>query len=110
MNITPFSFNHYRVIGTSNWTVPDLIKYLVSLQSARQPVEIERFRQIPAFPKEGTADQQENRGVTPKFRAADLYEPLDVFRKLDLPIIDWRRNDGKHRWKSSSKEGKLGTA
>jgi hypothetical protein len=34
-----------------------------------------------------------------------LYEPLDAFRNLGLPIIDWQGKDGKHRWRSNSEEG-----
>jgi len=98
------------MIKTGDWTTPDLIKYLVSVQSTLQSMEIERLRLTPAFPEEAAVEQSKNEDGTPKkvpkFRASDLYEPLDVFRSLGLPIIDWRGKDGKHRWRSSSEEGR----
>jgi hypothetical protein len=97
------------MIKTGDWTIPDLIKYLVSVQSTLQPIEIERLRLTPAFPEETTAQQDKNENgapkKVPKFKASDLYEPLDVFRNLGLPIIDWRGKDGKHKWRSNSEEG-----
>lgn len=97
------------MIKTGDWTIPDLMKYLVSVQSTLQPIEIERLRLTPAFPEEAIAEQNRNKDGTPKkvpkLKASDLYEPLDVFRSLGLPIIDWRSNDGKHKWRSTSEEG-----
>ena len=97
------------MIKTGDWTIPDLIKYLVSVQSTLQPLEIDRLRLTPAFPEEQTAEPNKNEGgapkKVPKFKASDLYEPLDVFRSLGLPIIDWRGKDGKHRWKPNTEEG-----
>lgn len=97
------------MIKTGDWTIPDLIKYLVSVQSTLQPIEIERLRLTPAFPEEATIEQPKNEDGTlkkvPKFRASDLYEPLDVFKSLGLPIIDWRGKDGKSKWRSNSEEG-----
>jgi len=97
------------MIKTGDWTIPDLIKYLVSVKSTLQQIEIDRLRLTPAFPEEATAGQNMNEGGTlvkaPKFKASDLYEPLDVFRSLGLPIIDWRGKDSKHKWRSNSEEG-----
>ena len=90
------------------WTVPDLIKDFVSAQSTLHPTEIGRFRLARAFPEEKTAKQNRREGRTlniPRFNASDLYEPLDVFRNLGLPIIDWRGKDGKHRWNPNTKGG-----
>lgn len=97
------------MIKTGDWTIPDLIKYLVSVQSTLQPIEIERLRLTPAFPEEAAVEQSKNGDETPrkvpKFKASDLYEPLEVFRSLGLPIIDWRGKDGNCKWRSSSEEG-----
>ena len=97
------------MIKTGDWTIPDLIKYLVSVQSTLQAIEIERLRLTPAFPEEAAVEQTKNEDGTPKkvpkFKASDLYEPLDVFRSLGLPIIDWRDKDGKNKWRSTSGEG-----
>ncbi|KAF9644423.1 hypothetical protein BDM02DRAFT_3272450 [Thelephora ganbajun] len=100
-----------RMIKTGDWTIPDLIKYLVSVQSTLQPLEIERLRLTPAFPEEATARQNKDEDGTPKkvpkFKASDLYEPSDVFRSLGLPVIDWQGKDDKHKWKSNSEEAKF---
>ena len=45
------------MIKTGDWTIPDLVKYLVSVRSALQTIEIEGLRLTPAFPEEGTAEQ-----------------------------------------------------
>jgi hypothetical protein len=34
----------------------------------------------------------------------DLYEPVDVFRELGLPVIDWGADN---RWRPSTDEGKF---
>jgi hypothetical protein len=108
-NDVAFLFNNCRMIKTGDWTIPDLVKYLVSVQSTLQPVEVERLRLTSAFPAEATAGQDRNEDGTPKkvpkFRASDLYEPLDVFRSLELPIIDWQTKEGRHKWRSNSEEG-----
>ena len=97
------------MVETGNWTIPYLIRYLVSIQHTLQPVEIEQLRDNPVFPEEATTEQNENEGCAPKevsrFKASDLYEPLDTFRNLGLPIINWRGKDGGHEWESDSKEG-----
>ena len=97
------------MIKTGDWTIPDLIKYLVSVQSTLKPIEIDRLRLTPAFPQETAAEQSKNEDGAPKkvlkLKASDLYEPLDVFRSLGLPIIDWRGKDGKHKWRFNSEEG-----
>ena len=108
-SIVLFSCNHYRMIETGSWAVPRLISYLVSIQSTLLPPEIETLQKNPAFPKEATVEQNKNEGSTlkkiPKLKPSDLYEPLDVFRDLGLPIIDWRGKDYKNEWRSDSKEG-----
>lgn len=102
------------MIKTGDWTIPDLVKYLVSVLSTLQPIEIDRLRLTPAFPEEATTGQDKSGdGIpkkVPKFKASDLYEPLDVFRSLELPIIDWQGKDGKQKWRSNSEEGTLNTA
>ena len=109
----PFSSNACRVTETDDWTTRDLIKYLVSIQP-QQPIDIRRFQSVPIFPKEVTGEQETNEDGTPKmaqrFKVAHLHQPLDVFRKLGLPIIDWEGNDGKYKWRPNSREGTPDTA
>lgn len=85
------------MIKTGDWTVADLIKYLVNVQSTLSVTEMERLQATFAFAKEGDTSEQKTR-----HRAADLYEPQDLFRHLGLPLIDWGANA---KWKGGSEEG-----
>ncbi|KAI0083802.1 hypothetical protein BDY19DRAFT_975723 [Irpex rosettiformis] len=94
-----------RMIKTGDWSIADLTKYLVAVQSTLTKEEIERLRLTPAFLKEKTAqDTSSQNGKPPRFTASDLYEPLDIFRELRLPIIDW---GSKSKWRGSSDEAKF---
>ncbi|KAN0125288.1 Protein of unknown function (DUF3684) domain containing protein [Lactarius tabidus] len=96
-----------RMIKTGDWTIVDLVKYLVSIQSTLTPQELERLRHTSAFPKEG-ADKEPSVPSTSRkvqrYKAMDLYEPVVIFRELGLPIIDWGVDT---RWKPSSDEAKF---
>lgn len=85
------------MIKTGDWTVADLIKYLVNVQSTLSVTEVERLQATYAFAKEGDTGEQKIR-----FRAADLYEPQEIFRQLGLPIVDWGANA---KWRGGSEEG-----
>ena len=93
--------------GAGDWTIPDLVDYLVSVEL--ETTEVEQLQDNPAFPDEATTEQNKNEGGTPKeipkHRASELYEPLDVFRKLGLPILDWQGKGGVAKWEPSSKQG-----
>lgn len=91
------------MIKTGDWTISDLIKYLVAVQQNLTPVEMDRLRQTSAFPKEidndiPNADQER----LTRHKASELYEPQDIFRQLKLPVIDWGLQT---KWRSSSEEG-----
>ncbi|KAF9562769.1 hypothetical protein CPC08DRAFT_749290 [Agrocybe pediades] len=92
-----------RMIKTNEWTIADLTKYLVSVRSSLTAEEFERLRATSAFPIEmsGGAGNSEKRL---RHKANQLYEPLDVFRFLNLPVIDWGQ---QAKWRSSSEEAKL---
>jgi len=96
-----------RMIKTGDWTTFDLVKYLVSIQSTMTSQEFERLRQTSAFPKEGAGKEQlatwPSRKVQ-RHKAMDLYEPVDIFRELGLPIMDWSADN---RWRPMSDEGKF---
>lgn len=89
------------MIKTGDWTIVELIKYFVAIQQTLTPAEIDKLKHTAVFPREmpaeGTSDQR------PRYNASDLYEPLDVFRELKLPLIDWGTQS---RWRPSSEEGK----
>lgn len=85
------------MIKTGDWTIAELIKYLVAVQTTLTAEELERLQMTTAFLRERVGDEK-----VPRYRAGDLYEPLDVLRELKLPVIDW----GTHpKWRSNSEEG-----
>ena len=95
-----------RMIATGDWTAFDLVKYLTSVRSFLTVPEIGHLSETPAFPKEGVGKEQLAAGTSAKvqpYRARDLYEPIDIFRDLDLPIVDW----GKNQWRPKLDEGKF---
>ncbi|KAG6379359.1 hypothetical protein JVT61DRAFT_11822 [Boletus reticuloceps] len=75
-----------RMVRTGNWSIPDLIRYLVSVQNTLTPDELLRLESFTGFTEEGTRGDG---GERPRYRAIDLYPPLDIFRQLQLPVIDW---------------------
>ncbi|KAI0267320.1 hypothetical protein BC834DRAFT_981543 [Gloeopeniophorella convolvens] len=96
-----------RMIKTGDWTIFDLVKYLVSVQSTLAAQELERLKHTSAFPKEDTGEKQSpaaNGRKIQRYKAMDLYEPVDIFRELGLPVIDWGTDN---RWKPSSDEAKF---
>ncbi|KAI0046331.1 hypothetical protein FA95DRAFT_1398210 [Auriscalpium vulgare] len=106
-----------RMIKTGDWTILDLVKYLVSVQSTLASEELQRLQHTAAFVKEepvagtvanapssGTGTPASTRPRVTRHKASDLYEPVDIFRELQLPIIDWGRDN---KWKPSSEEAKF---
>ncbi|KAI0701855.1 hypothetical protein BC835DRAFT_1435271 [Cytidiella melzeri] len=94
-----------RMIKTGDWSISDLTKYLVAVQSTLTTEEFERLCLTAAFPKEqSTSDRGSADGKIARHKASDLYEPLDIFRELGLPLIDW---GSKIKWRSSSEEAKF---
>ena len=97
------------MIKSGDWSIADLVKYLVAVQSTLSEDEIKRLKLTSAFPKEGTsADAKSGLAAgadgkrSERYRADQLYEPLDIFCKLGLPVIDWGT---QNKWKPGSEEG-----
>ncbi|KAJ3533672.1 hypothetical protein NMY22_g7241 [Coprinellus aureogranulatus] len=91
-----------RMVKTNQWTVADLIKYLASIRPTLSDEELVRLRNTAAFSKELSREDPED--LPNRYQARQLYEPLDIFRKLKLPVLDWGQ---KVKWRSSSDEAKL---
>lgn len=87
------------MVKTGSWTVPDLIKYLVSVQSSLTSEELERLRQTRAFEAEGRHGKDDEKLT--RLKARELYAPQDDLRSLGLPILDW----GQTKWRPYSEEG-----
>jgi hypothetical protein len=95
------------MIATGDWTTFDLVKHSVFVRPTMTVPEMGRLSETPAFPKEGAGKEQSAAGTSPKvqrYRAKDLYEPIDIFRELGLPTIDWGANN---QWRPESDEGKF---
>ena len=91
------------MVDTGNWSISDLIGYLVQVQNTLTPEEFSRLKSFKAFTAEGV---QGDMGERPRYCALDLYPPLDIFRQLHLPVIDWGK---KSRWQNESDHGKQST-
>jgi len=90
------------MVKTNEWTVADLAKYFVSVQSNLTKVEWDRLKMTALFFKE-TGKNCSTDGQKPsRYQAQQLYEPADVLRQLGLPILDWGKQT---KWRSSSDEG-----
>ena len=88
---------------TGNWSISDLINYLVHVQGSLTMDEFSRLKSFEAFTQEGA---QGDVGERPRYRALDLYPPLDIFRQLHLPVIDWGE---RSKWRNESDQGKQST-
>ena len=100
--VTPFVTDCpvIRMVKTNQWTVAELMKYLASIRSTLSDEELGRLRNTAAFSKELTEEGPD--GLPNRYQARQLYEPLDVFRKLQLPVLAWGQ---KVKWRGSSDEG-----
>jgi Protein of unknown function (DUF3684) len=90
-----------RMIKTGDWTVADLTKYLVTIRSTLNVEEMQRLRMTAAFSSEN-APANDAKRKSARYKAKELYEPIEIFRQLNLPVIDW---GGQSKWRGSSEEG-----
>ncbi|KAI0077558.1 hypothetical protein K474DRAFT_1750473 [Panus rudis PR-1116 ss-1] len=92
-----------RMIKTGDWSTSELVKYLVGVQSTLSSEELQRLSLTAAFPKEGQSDVKDNGKIT-RYKASDLYEPVDSMRKLGLPVLDWGI---RTKWRGNSDEARF---
>ena len=90
------------MIKTGDWSTAELIGYLVKVQSTLSPTELDRLRLTAAFAKEFPKGADAAEPPVKRYKASDLYEPSEICRKLDLPVIAWS-TDAK--WRGNSEEG-----
>lgn len=88
------------MIKTGDWTIPDLVGYLVSVKDDLSTDELSRLSATSAFTREDNIDDPNKKKI--RYRACDLYEPIDIFRELKLPVLAW---GDKPKWKGTSEEG-----
>ena len=89
------------MVETGDWTTYDLVNYLMSIQPTLTPQDSVCLRQTQAFPKEN-AGRDRLAGMASRYKVEDLYEPIEVFRDIGLPIIDW---DANNQWDPKSDIG-----
>lgn len=81
---------------TGKWNITDLIRYLIQVRNALTTEEVTRLEFSAIFAKEGVQSD------IIRYCARDLYAPIEIFRQLQLPVIQW---DEKSRWQDDSEEG-----
>ena len=85
-----------RTTQSRDWTAANLVKYLVNAQDNLSLTDMEQLQLASVFMKEANSS-----GGRDRFRASELYEPRDIFRQMELPVIDW----GTTTWRGSSEQG-----
>lgn len=94
-----------RLIGSGDWDITQLVTYLAANKCTLSSLEIERLTKTAMFPKAGETGSlgKDGKPKIPRYRASQLYEPVDALKALGLPLMDW---PGKI-WRSSSEEAKF---
>ncbi|ORY08409.1 hypothetical protein K493DRAFT_272766 [Basidiobolus meristosporus CBS 931.73] len=95
-----------------NWDFMKLLKYLASVKSQLSEAEMEKLSQTPLFParsligqsptKAPSAKSQEPSPPPARFKASELYAPVEPLSNLGLPVIAW-----PDKWRDSSEEAKF---
>ncbi|KAH6912035.1 hypothetical protein BKA70DRAFT_1266345 [Coprinopsis sp. MPI-PUGE-AT-0042] len=95
-----------KLFQTDQWTTTVVVKYLASVRGTLTDEEIERLRNARVFPEATRTPDVSNLNMVHRvpFAMKELHEPLDICRKLELPILDW---DPKSKWDSQSAEAEL---
>lgn len=94
-----------RLVAAGNWDVTQLVSYLAANKDTLTKLELERLTKTAMFPKAGEIGPPGKDGKPRilRYRASQLYEPIDALRAINLPVLDW---PGKP-WRSSSDEAKF---
>lgn len=94
-----------RLVAAGNWDVTQLVSYLAANKDTLTKLELERLTKTAMFPKAGEVGPPGKDGKPRiiRYRASQLYEPIDSLRALNLPVLDW---PGKP-WRQSSDEAKF---
>ncbi len=80
------------MIRTGDWSVQELVKYLCSIQDTLTDLEFQRLKLTAAFPIEDPSPDvapasADNIAKAKRFKASDLYEPVDILRSMGLPLL-----------------------
>jgi hypothetical protein len=88
------------MLNTGEWSISDLIHYLVRLSPPLTTQQVSELKLYKLF------SSQNDVGNGPRYCANELYPPVEIFRQLQLPVIDW---DKRSKWMNESDEGKDNT-
>ncbi|KAI6027972.1 hypothetical protein PISMIDRAFT_91498 [Pisolithus microcarpus 441] len=89
-----------QVLTLGDWTALNLIDYLIKKESSMSSEDLTALVSSAIFVKENLQSNEENT----RHRACDLYPPMDIFRELRLPVIEW---SGMSEWRDASPEAQL---
>ncbi|KIJ58355.1 hypothetical protein HYDPIDRAFT_119620 [Hydnomerulius pinastri MD-312] len=95
----PVQFLLRQMLSMGNWTVFDLVDYLVRKGPSLTSEDLSALKSSEIFMRESC---QSNEEENTRHRADELYPPVDIFRRLRLPVIEW-----KSEWKDTSPEAQL---
>lgn len=94
-----------RLVGSGDWDIPQLVSYLAANKSTLSQLEMDRLLKTAMFPKAGEVGPpgKDGKPKVIRYRANQLYEPVDALKALNLPVLDW---PGKP-WRPQSDEAKF---
>lgn len=90
-----------QMLSTGDWAVSNLLDYLVQRMSSLTSDDISALTESEIFIEE-TSRNIETKNA--RRRAAKLYPPTDIFRRLRLPVIEW---SGNLEWDDTSTTAQL---
>lgn len=96
----PIQFLFHQMLSTGEWTVFDLVDYLAQLGPELTSEDISALKLAEIFTKESFQSNEENS----RHCADELYPPVDIFRSLRLPVIEW---NAKSEWSDTSPQARL---
>lgn len=89
-----------QMLTMGDWTALDLIDYLIQKESLMSFEDLTALESSAIFIKENLQSNEENT----RHRACELFPPMDIFRKLRLPVIEW---SGMSEWWDASPAAQL---
>lgn len=73
--------------ASPKWSFTDLVQYLVSVKDDIPRQDIERLKATAICPVEEGQGTERHGGRL--YKVSELFEPKDVFRVLELPVLHW---------------------
>lgn len=94
-----------RLVAAGDWDVTQLVAYLASNKDSLSALEKDRLTKTAMFPKAGEVGPpgKDGKPRIVRYRASQLYEPIDSLKALGLPLLDWPNKV----WRSGSDEAKF---